>query len=143
MYVGALLGAYDKIGILDVDLNLFSVLWAGNSRDFAPMARLLLEEGREVVALVDGDEGGSKIRTTIQRLNDEIDKSGSTLKPIVTIELPAHQSIEDLLPHPQQVLSAVAVAGEALIRGGYRQRAANGPENYEAMLASLKVRKAS
>jgi predicted ATP-dependent endonuclease of OLD family len=66
MYVGALLGAYDRAHRADVDLNLFSVQWAGNEKDFAPMARLLLEEGREVVALVDGDGGGSKLRLQIE-----------------------------------------------------------------------------
>jgi AAA ATPase domain len=88
MYIPAMLGAFDRAGVVDVDLNLFSVQWAGNERDFAPMARLLLEEGREVVAVVDGDEGGTKLKRSIDRLNAEITRNQSGLSPVAVIELP-------------------------------------------------------
>jgi hypothetical protein len=121
MYIGALLAAFDRAGLVDVDLNLFSVLWAGNARDFAPMARLLLEEGREVVALVDGDDGGKKLSRNIDKLNAEIKKSASILPAVVAITLPDHSSTEDLLPRREEYLNAVVITAKDLVGNGFRE----------------------
>jgi hypothetical protein len=139
MYVGALLGAYDRAGRMDVDLNLFSVQWAGNEKDFAPMARLLLEEGREVVVLVDGDNGGDKLRIQIERLNAGITREQSSLKPVDVIQIPASQSIEDILPVQEQYFYAVSQAALELVQNGLRQLAADAPREVVSMSAALAV----
>ena len=73
MYVGALLAAFDRAEVVDIDLNLFSVQWPGNSRDYEPMTRLMLEEGRQVVALMDGDKAGTDVKKNIEKLNEAVD----------------------------------------------------------------------
>lgn len=74
------------------------------------MARLLLEEGREVVALVDGDEGGKKLKKNLEKLNAQIEKTSSSLKPVIIIELSDNESIEDLLPQRSEYFGAVVAA---------------------------------
>ncbi|HKC71080.1 MAG TPA: TOPRIM nucleotidyl transferase/hydrolase domain-containing protein, partial [Terriglobales bacterium] len=85
LYIGAVLAACDRAGLIDVDLNLFSVQWAGNTKDFSPMARLLLEEGREVVAMVDGDAGGGRLKNAIAKMNQQFLADNSSLKPVAVI----------------------------------------------------------
>ena len=53
---------------LDVDLNDLSIVDAGNSQNYLAMAKLMLSEGREIVALLDGDEAGKKIETQLKKI---------------------------------------------------------------------------
>ena len=85
MYVGALLAAFDRAEVIDIDLNLFSVQWPGNSRDYEPMARLMLEEGRQVVALLDGDRSGNEVRKHIEKLNTAVDNGRVVARASVSI----------------------------------------------------------
>lgn len=52
-------------GLLDVDLNDFNI--ADAEENYTVLAKLMLNEGRELVALLDGDEGGEKIKTQLQK----------------------------------------------------------------------------
>lgn len=141
LYLGALLSAFDRAEAMDVDLNLFSVQWAGNARDFEPMARLLAEEGREVVAMIDGDKGGKDLRGAIEKLNKRI-AEGLTgcSKPVMLVELPPRNSIEDLLPHRNEYYNAVLNAAEELVAAGFR-KFANEQLTREERLAQLSADK--
>ncbi len=139
MYVGAMLAAFDRAEIIDIDLNLFSVQWAGNSRDFEPMARLMLEEGRRVAAMVDGDRAGSDLKRRIDRLNDSVNSGRIGARgPVDLMQLDRNNSIEDILPCPDQYLNAVVAAAEELIAGGYRELAESVTLNRESLLQNLK-----
>jgi predicted ATP-dependent endonuclease of OLD family len=138
LYIGALLAACDRAGLVDVDLNIFSVQWAGNARDFSPMARLLLEEGREVVALVDGDSGGKRLKDAIDRLNAQIEADNSSLKSVVVIELLQNESIENILPGRNEFFRAVVDSRRELVSRGFRE-AATGPADDKVALEQLKA----
>jgi len=122
MYVGALLAAFDRAEIIDIDLNLFSVQWPGNARDFEPMARLMLEEGRHVVAMMDGDRAGNELRKNIEKLNVAV-KVGrvAARAPVEQVQLEKYQSIEDILPCPDKFLDTVVSAGQELVGNGFLQ----------------------
>jgi len=122
LYIGALLAALDRSGRADVDLNLFSVQWAGNARDVEPMARLMLEEGRNVVALMDGDRGGNDVRGRIERLNGQINEKAVLARaPVTIVQLPKHWSTEDLLPDRPAYFGSVAKSALELVAGKYRE----------------------
>jgi predicted ATPase/5S rRNA maturation endonuclease (ribonuclease M5) len=122
MYVGALLAAFDRAGVIDIDLNLFSVQWPGNSRDYEPMARLMLEEGRQVVALMDGDRSGTDIRKNIEKLNAAVDSGRVQARASVSIvQHEKGQSIEDILPMRDKYFETVIAAATSLVTDGFRE----------------------
>ena len=124
MYVGALLAAFDRAEMMDIDLNLFSVQWPGNARDFEPMARLMLEEGRHVVAMVDGDRAGNEIVKNIGKLNQAVDDKRVLGRSSVKIlQLEKGQSIEDVLPCRNKFLDIVVEAAIELVGNGFLQPA--------------------
>jgi AAA ATPase domain len=124
MYVGALLAAFDRAELIDIDLNLFSVQWPGNARDFEPMARLMLEEGRHVVAMVDGDRGGGDIRKNIEKLNDAVATNRVIARaPVELLQLDKGDSIEDILPCRDRFLDVVVDAAIELTGNGFLQPA--------------------
>jgi hypothetical protein len=120
MYVGALLAAFDRAELIDIDLNLFSVQWPGNSRDFEPMARLMLEEGRRVVAMIDGDRGGNDIKKNMDKLNEAVDaKKVPALASVAVTQLEKGNSIEDILPCRDKFLDVVVGAAIELVENGF------------------------
>jgi predicted ATP-dependent endonuclease of OLD family len=124
MYVGALLAAFDRIELIDIDLNLFSVQWSGNSRDFEPMARLMLEEGRHVVAMADGDKSGSDIIKSVEKLNEAIGaKRVSAQSSVQILQLERSDSIEDVLPCRDRFLDIVVDAAIELVQNGFLHQA--------------------
>ena len=52
----------------DIDLNDLSVVDAGNSENYVAMAKLMLSEGREVVALLDGDKTGDNSESQLKKV---------------------------------------------------------------------------
>jgi len=121
MYVGALLSALDRAESVDVDLNLFSVQ-RGNARDFEPMARMMLEEGRHVVALMDGDRAGNNLRREVEKLNLAVrDKRVPARSEVAIVQLKKNESIEDILPVRDELVKSVVTTGQDLVAGGHRQ----------------------
>jgi 5S rRNA maturation endonuclease (ribonuclease M5) len=122
MYVGALLAGFDRAEAIDIALNLFSVQWPGNSRDYEPMARLMLEEGRQVVALMDGDKSGTDVRKNIEKLNAAVDaKHVSARAPVRIVQHAKGESIEDILPMRNRYFDAVITAATELVSDGFRE----------------------
>jgi len=124
LYIGALLTALNRSESIDIDLNVFSVQWAGNSRNVEPMARLMLEEGRRVVALMDGDSGGDAIKARLERLNVAVDdKRVIARAPVEIIPLDRDQATEDILVFQDIYADSVMNTAEDLVSGGFRQAA--------------------
>lgn len=114
--IGALLAAFDRAELIDIDLNLFSVQWPGNARDFEPMARLMLGEGRHVVAMLDGDRSGNDVRKNIEKLNEAVDAQRIAAQSSVQIlQSDKGASIEDVLPCRDKFLDIVVEAGLELV----------------------------
>ncbi len=80
------------LGRIDIDLNDLSIVDAGTSENYVAMAKLMLQEGREVVAIVDGDSGGTAITTQLKK----VCKQELTDKKLQIETLPQHKSIEDI-----------------------------------------------
>ena len=144
MYVGDLLAACDRADLIDVDLNLFSVQWAGNARDFGPMARLLVDEGREVVAMVDGDKGGQDLSRGLEKLNESIAaRAAEGIRPVVLVAHPNGASIEDILPFRDKYFESVVSAAHELLAGQFRELAAGVSADSDGMLSALKGTRAT
>jgi energy-coupling factor transporter ATP-binding protein EcfA2 len=140
MYIGSLLAAFDRAEFIDIDLNLFSVQWPGNAGDFEPMARLMLEEGRHVVSLVDGDRSGSEIRKNLEKLNEAVQaKRVNAVAPVEIVQLEKGKSIEDILPCPQDFLEVVAAAATELVANGFLTPAEGVDFDPKALLGTLNV----
>lgn len=118
VYVASLLRTCDRLGHIDVDLNLFSIRDAGNSVDMVAMAKIMADEGRRVVALVDGDSQGTATKKRIEQVN------GSLLKDGVKIEVLAlakNKSTEDVALFPDLLRDAVVKSAAELVSAGIRK----------------------
>jgi hypothetical protein len=61
------------------------------------------------------------------------------LKPVSLIQIPANQSIEDILPSRDQYFTAVAHSALELVQAGFRQFAEGAPATVEGMVAALQI----
>jgi hypothetical protein len=120
VYVTSIMRTFNRLGNLDADLNLFSIVDAGNAVDFVAMARLMVDEGRKVVALVDGDDGGARTKAKLEQLNHSLHDD---LPKVSIHRLPDGMSIEDVLPFQDGYREAVINACESLVRDGIRNLA--------------------
>ena len=81
-----------RLGQIDVDLNDFSMVDAGDERNYIALAKLMLSEGRSVVALMDGDSAGKKLKAQLEKIcAKEI-----AAKQLQTHILPDNKSVEDV-----------------------------------------------
>jgi predicted ATPase len=119
VYIASLLRSLDRLKKIDVDLNLFSIEDCGTVVDALAMAKLMLDEGRQVVLLVDGDGGGGEIKKKAEALNKALAKSGRQ-DVVHVIQLPKDSSIENVVLYPQFYIDAVAHAVEELVANGIR-----------------------
>lgn len=85
---------------LDIDLNYLSLLDGDQKSEALGVARILLSEGRNLVALVDGDDGGEELAKQYVRLAKDLGKEESVqTKNLKTITgAKKSVSIEDMLP---------------------------------------------
>lgn len=102
--------------LIDVDLNDVSIVDAGDSQNYFAMAKLMLSEGRSVVALLDGDGGGKRIKgqlesTCVQELDT---------KKLQIHVLPENKSSEDVFADLATLRSATKMAYEKLIADNIR-----------------------
>src|SRR5206468_1538386 len=116
IYIASLLRTCDRLGVLDVDLNLFSIAAAGNSGNMIAMAKLMSEEGRRDVALVDGDGTGA----TIKKRLEAVGKASKEAK-IDVVSLQKNKSIEDLVLYPKLLREAIIGAADELVSDGIRK----------------------
>ena len=90
-----LLDAIKKLkqdGQVDIDLNDFSVVDAGDASNYIAMAKLMLSEGRDLVALVDGNGSGRNVEASLKR----VCASEIKHKKLTILKLPDGKSSEDV-----------------------------------------------
>lgn len=104
-------------GLADLDLNDLSIVDAGNSKNYTAMAKLMLSEGRSVVALLDGNGTG-------QKLEDELNKScvaEMKTKDLQIHKLPQNKSIEDVCVDLASYHEAIETLAKELVDIGVRK----------------------
>ena len=77
---------------LDLDINDLSIVDAGATDNYIAMAKVMLSEGRKIVALIDGDNSGQ----TIKRKLENTCKADTKSKNLIIQKLPENKSIEDI-----------------------------------------------
>lgn len=102
---------------VDIDLNDLSIVDAGSSENYIAMAKLMLCEGRELVALLDGDKGGETIADHLSKVCEKEIKSG-TLK---IHKLPKDKSSEDIFTNTIILKDAVKTVVSNLVSDGFRE----------------------
>jgi predicted ATP-dependent endonuclease of OLD family len=116
VYISSLLRTLNRLGEIDVDLNLFSTLDAGNTADMVAMAKIAADEGRRVVVLVDGDTGNA-LKKKFDALNDSLPAEVK----IDLYMLAKNESIEDRVLYPGVLREALVRAAEELVTSNIRQ----------------------
>lgn len=114
-----LLDALKKLkshGKIDVDLNDMSIVDAGDSQNYVAMAKIMLSEGRSIVALADGDAGGKKLKSQLEQSCQAEIKS----KKLQVHLLPENKSSEDIFADPNALRKAIQKCFERLITDGSR-----------------------
>ncbi len=81
-----------KIREVDIDLNDLSIVDAGSSENYLAMAKIMANEGREIIALMDGDKKGEEIEKQLTKVCEKEIKD----KKLHFLKLPQYKSIEDL-----------------------------------------------
>jgi len=103
--------------IVDIDLNDFSVVDAGNSKNYLAMAKLMLCEGRDVVALLDGDQAGIGIENNLKKICEkEIEN-----KRLQINKLSDKKSVEDIFPDLEILKTAISNGATYLSSSGLRK----------------------
>lgn len=96
---------------IDVDLNDLSTVDAGDLQNYVAMAKLMVSEGREIVALVDGDGSGKKIAEQLGKVCAAEIKQ----KKLNIHKLPKNKSSEDVFANMDALRVAAAKAFESLV----------------------------
>lgn len=92
IYLLDVINRMKKENKIDIDLNDISIVDAGDSENYVAMTKLLLSEGRDIVALIDGDKSGSLIEKKLKKVcHKELKDGNLNIK-----SLPKNKSIEDL-----------------------------------------------
>lgn len=106
-----------KTGSIDIDINDFSCVDAGNSENYVAMAKLMLSEGREVVTLIDGDNGGDNIENQLKIICE----AEIGLGKLKIIRLPKNKSSEDVFADIKILKEAIKQVYQNLINSKARK----------------------
>lgn len=117
VYIAALLLYLIRSGASDLDLNDFSIADAGTSQNMLAMTRIMLEEGRKVVVMLDGDKHGSRVKQELEQTSPRELRN----QTLTILQLAAGKSIEDLVPRRMALLDAAVAAARALVTDSVRE----------------------
>lgn len=106
-----------EAGSVDIDLNDLSIVDAGDFQNYVAMTKLMLSEGREIVALVDGNTEGDRIKNDLKRVCEEELKS----KKLTVFQLDKDKSIEDFCTDAKFLKKAVKGVVNDLVSQGVRK----------------------
>jgi len=118
---------------IDADLNDMSIVDAGDSQNYVAMAKIMLSEGRSIVALVDGDAGGKKLKTHLEQCCAAELKS----KKLQVHSLPDNKSSEDVFADLASLRSAIQKSFQRLVDDGSRTAKEN--MNINEAVAEIKT----
>lgn len=113
------MGSLNRLDLIDADLNLFSIKSSGTDKHLEVMAELLVDEGRNVVLIVDGDKAGSDKTKIVDKINSRLRQKNSEFS-VNCIQLETNKSIEDYLPDKELLKLSVIQGVEELISNGFR-----------------------
>ncbi|OGS22035.1 MAG: hypothetical protein A2252_02415 [Elusimicrobia bacterium RIFOXYA2_FULL_39_19] len=116
IYVLNAMKTFKKENKLDIDLNDFSIVDAGCSENYIAMAKLMLSEGREVVALIDGNGTGSTIDKQLGKYCEAEIKS----KKLKIKALPSGKSSEDIFCNIENLQESILDVAQELVDRGLR-----------------------
>jgi predicted ATP-dependent endonuclease of OLD family len=133
IYLLAALRKLKSTGEIDVDLNDMSIVDAGDSQNYVAMAKIMLSEGRSIVALADGDAGGKALKAQLERCCVAEAKS----KKLQIHLLPDNKSSEDVFADLASLGRAVAKSFQRLVDDGFR--AAKENMNIDEAVAEIKT----
>ncbi len=111
IYILEAIKTLKKKGKLDLDLNDLSIVDAGDSENYVAMAKLMVSEGRQVVALVDGDTSGAAIEKQLGKVCQKEITDGQ----LYIHKLPANKSSEDVFAQLTDLKSAIKNVANNLI----------------------------
>lgn len=109
-----LLDAIKKLkanGDIDVDLNDMSIVDAGDSQNYVAMAKIMLSEGRSIVALADGDTAGKKLKAQLEQAC----AADVQVKKLQIHLLPDNKSSEDIFADLESMRRAARKSFERLV----------------------------
>lgn len=111
------LGYLIRSGLIDIDLNGFSIASAGDPLNVVAMAGIMLAEERQVAALLDGDLAGDDLERQLTSAFPEALKNGH----LRILRLPGGKSLDDAAPGRELLFQAIEeVARESVRREGPR-----------------------
>lgn len=118
---------------VDIDLNDICMVDAGESQNYVAITKVMLAEGRGILALVDGDDGGSRIKTELEKVcAEEIGDKKLQIK-----QLDGNKSIEDYALDTSTFKEAIKMVVNNLVKLKVREL-----KNENSLVGALKnVRK--
>jgi predicted ATP-dependent endonuclease of OLD family len=102
---------------VDTDLNDLSIVDAGDESNYIALAKLMLQEGRNIFALLDGDSSGT---SNISRLK-KICASELKKKQLEIKQLDNEKSSEDILTNLDTLQQAILNVANNLVESGVRE----------------------
>lgn len=100
----------------DVDLNDFSMVDSGDAQNYVAMTKLMLSEGRDIVALLDGDNGGNNLEAQLKRVCGPEIKN----KRLRIHKIPEGKSSEDVFANLDTLKLAVRKTYDDLVNNQVR-----------------------
>lgn len=117
IYILSCLKQLKTLQKIDVDLNDLSIVDAGSPDNYVAMAKLMLSEGREIVALLDGDKSGNDTEKKLQKVCEKEIKQ----KKLQIHKLPKDKSTEDVFADIVVLRESIKTTIEYLIKEGVRK----------------------
>lgn len=117
IYIHAGLSHLVRHDLVDIDMNQLSISDAGDHANYVAMAKIMLDEDRKVVALIDGDEAGARLSQRLEKICQKYIAS----KSLTVHRLPSKFSIEDVVPYGKLLHEATWEALHELIESGEHQ----------------------
>ncbi|OGD10090.1 hypothetical protein A2397_04610 [Candidatus Amesbacteria bacterium RIFOXYB1_FULL_44_23] len=116
IYILSCIKRLKTLGKIDIDLNDLSIVDAGSSDNYVAMAKLMLSEGREIVALLDGDSSGDNIETKLNKICEKELQE----KRLQIHKLPKDKSTEDIFTDITILKGSIKSTAEYLVNQGVR-----------------------
>jgi predicted ATP-dependent endonuclease of OLD family len=117
IYVLETIKKLKSTGDIDIDLNDLSIIDAGNSQNYVAMTKMMLSEGRKIVALLDGDNSGFQIASQLNKICVSEIKN----KNLEIINLDKNKSIEDYFVDIKILQESIEIVANDLISLGVRK----------------------
>ncbi len=106
-----------SLGKIDIDLNDLSIVDAGDESNYVAFAKLMLHEGRNVFALLDGDSSGDKNKSRLEKAcAKEI-----TGKQLEILQLDHGKSSENVMADLEELKKSILAVTSELIKNKERK----------------------